>query len=62
MSPKVTTAFRLDADLLEAMRQVKDRDGVPVTTQVEMAVRAWLTKRGVHVTSARKRPATRKRE
>jgi hypothetical protein len=46
MSPKTPTALRLDDDLLEAMRTVKATEGIPMTTQIEMAVREWLTKRG----------------
>ena len=61
MSPKETTAFRLDTVLLETMRRVKDVEGIPVTTQIEMAVRDWLTKRGTIAKSARKRAVTRKR-
>lgn len=52
VSPKTTTALRLDNALLEAMRRVKATDGVPVTTQIEMAVRVWLKKRGVTVKTA----------
>jgi hypothetical protein len=62
MSPKESTALRLDQALLDAMRDVKDREGIPVTTQIEMAVREWLKKRGIVVAKAeRKRAATRKR-
>ena len=62
MSPKESTALRIDVDLLEAMRAVKDREGIPVTTQIEMAVREWLKSRGVVVNKAeRKRASTRKR-
>ena len=43
------------------MRTVKDTQGVPVTTQIEMAVREWLKKRGVIVKPERKRAVTRKR-
>jgi hypothetical protein len=46
MSPKATTALRLNTELLDAMRQVKAAEGIPVTTQIEMAVREWLNKRG----------------
>lgn len=60
MSPKETTAFRIDTDLLEAMRKVKAQEGIPVTTQIEKAVREWLTKRGITAKAARKR-ATSKR-
>jgi hypothetical protein len=49
MSPKESTALRLDTRLLEAMRAVKDEEGIPVTTQIEMAVREWLKKRGIVV-------------
>jgi hypothetical protein len=38
------------------MRDVKDREGIPVTTQIEMAVREWLKKRGIVV-----KPAPRKK-
>jgi len=62
MSPKEATALRIDADLLEAMRALKDAEGIPITTQIEMAVREWLKKRGITVErAARKRPATRGR-
>ncbi len=62
MSPKETTALRIDTELLEAMRDVKDRDGIPVTTQIEMACREWLKKRGITVVKPeRKRAGTRKR-
>ena len=61
MSPKETTALRLDQDLLAAMRRVKQTDGIPVTTQIEMAVREWLKKRGVLEKADRKRATTRKR-
>lgn len=54
VSPKTTTALRLDSDLLDAMRRVKATDGVPVTTQIEMAVRVWLKKRGVTVKTGKR--------
>lgn len=62
MSPKETTALRLNTALLEAMRAVREEEGIPVTMQIEMAVREWLKKRGVVVEkSGRKRASTRKR-
>lgn len=60
MSPKTTTALRLDNELLEAMRSLKAAEGVPVTTQVEMAVREWLAKRGALKPAAKR--STRKGE
>ena len=63
MSPKELTAFRIDVDLLEAMRRVKDEDGIPVTTQIEKAVADWLQRRGVKLKKKadRGRVATRRR-
>jgi hypothetical protein len=62
MSPKETTALRLDTELLAVMRRVKAEEGIPVTTQIEMAVRQWLTKRGtLSQKTERKRAITRKR-
>jgi hypothetical protein len=55
MSPKEPTALRIDADLMAAMRGVKDRDGIPVTVQIEKAVTEWLQKRGVKMKKAERR-------
>ena len=61
VSPKEKTALRLDVQLLKAMRGVREREGIPVTTQLEMAVREWLTKRGTIAKAGRKRGPARKR-
>ena len=47
MSPKELTAFRVEPDIMEGLRRVKDRDGVPLSVQVDRALRAWLEKKGV---------------
>jgi hypothetical protein len=49
MSPKEMTAFRLDPEIMDGLRRVKDRDGVPFSVQVDRALRAWLDKKGVSV-------------
>ncbi len=54
MSPKELTAFRVDADIMEGLRRVKDRDGVPLSVQVDRALRAWLEEKGVTVKKASK--------
>jgi hypothetical protein len=62
MSPKELTAFRFDAALLDGLRAVKERDGIPIAEQVRRAVEAWLDSRGVTVKKTeRKRVAARKR-
>lgn len=60
MSPKELTAFRLDPEILDALRKVKERDGIPIAEQVRRAVIAWLEERGV-MKAERKQAGTRKR-
>lgn len=62
MSPKESTALRIDVDLLKAMRDVKDRKGIPVTTQIEMAVREWLKKEHGLVVKAPSRRSPKRRK
>ena len=47
MSPKELTAFRIEPEIMDALRRVKDRDGVPLSVQVDRALRAWLKQKGV---------------
>lgn len=66
MSPKELTAFRIEREIMEALRRVKDRDGVPLSVQVDRALRIWLKKNDVAVNpaskaSARKHAETRRR-
>jgi hypothetical protein len=62
MSPKELTAFRVEADIMEGLRRVKHRDGVPLSVQVDRALRAWLEKKGVALkkasTTNRRAPTT----
>jgi hypothetical protein len=60
MSPTEQTAFRLDTELMDGLRAVKERDGIPISEQVRRAVKAWLESRGV-MKADRKRALTRKR-
>ena len=67
MSPKELTAFRVEADIMEGLRRVKDRDGVPLSVQLDRALRAWLEEKGVTLKKASKtnrrapKTATRRR-
>lgn len=63
MSPRAAT-FRLPDELLDGMKEVQERDGIPQSEQVRRALRAWLEERGIvapEKKTARKRAATRKR-
>jgi len=57
---KTQTAFRIDPDILEGLRLVKERDGMPFSEQVRRALRVWLETKGVAKTD-RKRVQPRSR-
>ena len=61
MTPKTASTFRIDDELLDALREVKERDGVPQSEQIRRAILMWLESKGVSVKTERKRPASRKR-
>ena len=44
--------YRMEPELLEGLRLVKERDGLPITWQVRQAIRAWLDSKGVAVKAA----------
>ena len=52
MSPKELTAFRVEAEIMAGLRRVKDRDGVPLSVQLDRALRAWLEEKGVTLKKA----------
>ena len=54
MSPKELTAFRVEADIMAGLRRVKDRAGVPLSVQLDRALRVWLEKKGVTLKKASK--------
>lgn len=62
MTPRRTTTFRVDDELIEGLREVYERDGIQISEQVRRAIRSWLEQKGVSVEKAeRKRVAARKR-
>jgi hypothetical protein len=54
------TAFRLPPEQLAALRAIKDRDGVPLTQQVQRALALWIKSKGIETKTARKRVAPRR--
>jgi hypothetical protein len=60
---KESTAFRMDPQLLAAMRRVRTIDGIPVSVQVDFAVRDWLKRRGIVIEkeAARKAAGNRRK-
>lgn len=61
MTPLIPTNLRLESELLKGLRQVRERDGIPVSEQVRRAIQVWLKDKGVVVKAERKRAGTRKR-
>jgi len=55
------TTFRLETEIMAALAQIRDRDGIPVSEQVRRALRQWIEVKGVKVKSERPRVAPRKR-
>lgn len=44
--------YRMEPELLDGLRKVKERDGLPITWQVRQAIRAWLDSKGIAVKAA----------
>jgi uncharacterized protein (DUF4415 family) len=61
LTPKEITNFRIDSELLDALRELRERDGVGIAEQVRRAIRAWVESKGVNVKTEHKRKSVRKR-
>jgi hypothetical protein len=61
LMPKTATTYRLEDEILHALKVIKDRDGIPVSEQVRRALKSWIGSKGITVKSDRKRASTRKR-
>jgi Arc/MetJ-type ribon-helix-helix transcriptional regulator len=55
------TTFRLETEIMEALTEIRVRDGISVSEQVRRALRQWIESRDVKVKSERQRADTRKR-
>lgn len=60
MTPLKPTTFRLETEIMEALSEIRDRDGVPVSEQVRRALKQWIESKGVTVKAQGKRASTRK--
>ena len=61
MTQRRVSTFRIDDELIDGLREVWERDGVPPSEQVRRAIRMWLESKGVIKKAERPRAATRKR-
>jgi hypothetical protein len=55
------TTFRLETEIMDALAEIRERDGIAVSEQVRRALKEWITAKGVKVKAGRKRALTRKR-
>jgi hypothetical protein len=56
VSPRQLTNFRIDNELLDALRRIKNRDGIPLSEQVRRALRTWIEQKGETVEEKTDRP------
>ncbi len=61
MAPRRITTFRIDEELLDGLRVIEERDGVPVPEQVRRSIRAWLVERGLKLKAAPRRALTHRK-
>jgi hypothetical protein len=61
MTPLRQQNFRLEEEILYALQQIRERDGIPVTEQVRRALKVWIAEKGITLKTERKRPASRRR-
>jgi hypothetical protein len=54
------TNFRLEEDILEALQDIRERDGIPVTEQVRRALLQWIELKGIRLRSAAPKGASRR--
>ncbi|MGE0866676.1 MAG: hypothetical protein AB7P34_22465 [Vicinamibacterales bacterium] len=61
MSPRTRYNFFMESEHREALKAIKERDGIPESEQIRRAIADWVAKQGLVAKSDRKRAATRKR-
>ncbi|OFV90045.1 MAG: hypothetical protein A3H95_16805 [Acidobacteria bacterium RIFCSPLOWO2_02_FULL_64_15] len=61
MSPKTASTYRIDDELLDALREVKERDGIPQSEQIRRAILMWVESKGVKVKAASRRARKRRK-
>jgi hypothetical protein len=62
VSPKKPYTLKIDPELLEALREIKARDGIAESEQIRRGIRLWLDSKGFSSRRAeRKRVGPRKR-
>lgn len=58
---KELTAFRVDPDILAALREIRERVGIGISEQVRRALKAWIAEHGPKREAASRRAPTRRK-
>jgi hypothetical protein len=54
MTPIRVTTLRIDSRLMDGLKIVKERDGIPVSEQVRRAIVGWLREKGIDAGAPRR--------
>lgn len=46
MTPLRQTNFLLEDDIADALKRIKERDGIPIAEQIRRALAAWVESKG----------------
>jgi hypothetical protein len=60
MTPLRPANFRIDEEILDALRRIKERDGVPVSEQLRRALLGWIQSRGERVSIEKPKKRSKK--
>jgi hypothetical protein len=61
VTPLKPTTFRLETEIMTALSEIRERDGIAVSEQVRRALKQWIEAKGLTIKADRKRPARRSR-
>ena len=61
VAPKEPYLVKIDPELLAALREVQDRDGINVSEQIRRGIQLWLKSKGVTAKAAPRRAQTRRK-
>jgi hypothetical protein len=61
VAPKQPYHVKLDRELIQALRAIKTREGIPESEQIRRGIRLWLQSKGVKVEADRQRASKARR-
>jgi hypothetical protein len=50
--------LRIDPDLFEALKVIRDNDGIPVSEQIRRGIRLWLDQKGAAPTATKRKASS----